>query len=207
MDISAVNQAYLTKLHQLPAKPPVAQAVEHAKPDDGEINALLGKKPWLTEPGLECIDSMEEYISFKKVDAHITLEIMKTHYEAFIDKLRNTRPELVNKNFSFTINDQGGLEVLDPDNVLSSEERSYLTEQLNLHEGLTANAASLQEIAKTLLQYGSNRENGTHSKLSNSGHVRLDFLKLLKSEDANKTLQEQILVCSGPRSSRISEQA
>nr|WP_314575154.1 hypothetical protein [uncultured Pseudomonas sp.] len=207
MDISTVNQASLIKLHQLPAKPLIAQAVEHAKPDDGEINTLLGEKPWLTEPGLECIDSVEEYISFKKMDAHISLGIMKIHYEAFIDRLSNTHPELANKNFSFTINDQGALEVLDPDNVLSSEERSYLKEQLNLHEGLTANAVSLQEIAKTLIQYGANRENGTYSKLSNNSHVRLDFLKLLKSEDANKALQEQISVRSGPRSSRISEQA
>lgn len=207
MDISAVNQAYLTKLHQLPAKPPIAHAVEDARPDDGEINALLSEKPWLTEPGLECIDSMEEYISFKKMSAHISLEIMKTHYEGFIDKLRITHPELANKNFSFTINSQGSLEVLDPENTLSSEDRDYLAEQFNLNEGLTANAVSLQEIAKTLIQYGSNRENGTHSELSNNGHARLDFLKLLKSEDANKTFQEQILVRSGPRSSRISEQA
>src|ERR1700712_4115107 len=128
MQISAINNPYLAKLHQLPSTKPAAEAIENLNSAGCEIDIALTEKPWLTEPGLECIDTMDEYISFKQMDAHISLGIMKAHHDAFIDKLRSTHPELANKSFSFTINDQGDFEIVDPENNLSSNDVEYLTQ-------------------------------------------------------------------------------
>ncbi|MFY1664698.1 hypothetical protein [Pseudomonas sp. Pseu.R1] len=204
MNISNVSSMHLASLDQSAGKRPVPDANESVKQEPQKIQPASAETPWLTEPGLECIDSMEEYISVKKTLACISLEIMKSQYESFIDKLRAERPELANKSFSFTINSQGNFEVSDPQGVLNSEEIECLTQQLNAHDGLKTQAMAISYIAKTLVKYDlSNPAQAPDGSIP----PRLDFQKILKSEDSYMNFHHQLFTPTALEVSRIFEKA
>lgn len=51
-------------------------------------------------------------------------------------KLKEHRPELSSKNFSFVLDADLNVQIEDPGNVLTEEDRQWLTEQLTSHDGM-----------------------------------------------------------------------
>jgi hypothetical protein len=68
------------------------------------------------------------YLNFR---AQLTLDDMQLEFDEFKDQLRVSLPELTGKNFGFTINEQGNLEITSPDGALTDREKMQLNAWIN----------------------------------------------------------------------------
>lgn len=192
MDIDLLSRGPLLRptdkekagLHQsLETRPPEPAVVEKEIKDD---------KPWLSEPNLENVESMEVYLSIKKIDAAVALEVAKSLYQDFREQLSEINPELASKHFGFTVDASGSFRILDPHNNLTQSEKVWLTEQLGELRGFKENLMAHME-ASTLLAKHDKAGFLSRYQLDNGKMDHLiDYSAVLTSEDMERAFNEQI---------------
>jgi hypothetical protein len=163
---------------------------------DKEIGVASGgvvddEKPWLAEPNLKAIKSMGEYLSFKKVEANIALELAKVAYTSFKNEIYNLRPELASKNFSFSLDATGNIRIIDTHGTLSNEEKTWLTDRFD-HRGLKSHLTDHFKTSELLAKYDKTGFSAGY-KLENMDLARItDYGKILESDDMEQTWKNQI---------------
>lgn len=166
--------------------------------------AVEDEQPWLAEPNMKNITSMADYLTLKRVDAAISLELANLAYTSFKNELYNLRPELASKNFSFGFDSSGNIQILDPQESLSTEERIWLTEQLK-HRGIEDHLVDHSSAMLALAKYDKTGFN-TLYKLEAADIARIvDYGKILESDDMEQTWKKQIDEGAERKPSLISE--
>ncbi|QSB21218.1 hypothetical protein JN403_10455 [Pseudomonas sp. 15A4] len=153
--------------------------------------AVEDEQPWLAEPNMKNITSMADYLSLKRIDAAISLELANLTYTSFKNELYNLRPELASKNFSVGVDSSGNVRILDPQESLSAEERIWLTEQLE-HRGIKDHLVDHSSAMSALAKYDKTGFNARY-KLEAADIARIvDYGKILESDDMEQTWKNQI---------------
>lgn len=202
-------------IHDLIKSPVVTQNKTYAqqKPVSGRSGKEIGvpsegvvdeEKPWLAEPNLKAIKSMGEYLSFKKVEANIALELAKFAYISFKNEIYNLRPELASKDFSFSLDATGNIRIIDTHGTLSNEEKTWLRARLD-HRGLKGHLTDHLKTSELLAKYEKTGF-GAGYKLENMELARIiDYGKILESDDMEQTWKNQIAERAEKRTPFISE--
>ncbi|TDV55879.1 hypothetical protein EC919_103426 [Pseudomonas graminis] len=161
------------------------------------------ERPWLAEPNLKAIKSMGEYLSFKKMEANIALELAKVAYTSFKNEIYNSRPELAAKDFSFSLDATGNIRIIDTHGTLSNEEKTWLIERID-HRGLKDHLTDHLKTSELLAKYEKTGFSAGY-KLENMDLARIiDYGKLLESDDMEQTWKNQISVRAEKRTPFIS---
>ena len=156
---------------------------------DGDVS---DEKPWLLEPHLKTVNTMEDYLSIKKVEAKIALELAKIEFAAFRKDLEKVKPELASKHFGFSISEEGSFTILDPRNNLSEAETDWLTEQLGQYRCLKGHLVSLLKISTTLAKYDKDNLGARYHLESGKLAKITDFGSVLSSENMAQAWTHQI---------------
>ena len=150
------------------------------------------EKPWLKEPGYTGIDNMRDYLSGLRIFAYLELQMMKWSYDSFDNDLAKENPELAEKNFGFSIDRSGRINILDPDESLSEEEVSCLTQRLEQCDGLQRGAREITQIIKLIAKYDK-AEFGQYQNLNPGALAEsLDYRAIFRSEDMAQTWRSQL---------------
>ena len=166
--------------------------------------AVKNEQPWLAEPNLKNITSMADYLSVKRIDAAISLELSKVAYTSFKNEIYNLRPELASKDFSFSLDAAGNIRIIDPHGSLSSEEKTWLTERLD-HRGLKDHLTDHSKTSELLAKYDKTGFSaGYKLEKPDLAHI-IDYGKILESDDMEQTWKNQISERAEKRIPFISE--
>jgi len=149
-------------------------------------------KPWLSEPNLKDVETMEDYLSIKKTEATISLKLAKDDYLRFREELAKTHPDLASKSFGFTVDAAGNFTILTPQNNLSQSEKSWLTEQLSQYRGLKVNLMAHVEASSLLAKHDKTGLLSRYQLDSDDIAHMIDYGAILRSDDIFRSLTEQI---------------
>ena len=185
---------------------PLKQADETPGSQDSPPRAVAveEEQPWLAEPNMKGIKSMAAYLSVKQVEASIALELAKVAYTSFKNEVYNLRPELASRNFSIGVDGNGNIQILDPRETLSTEERMWLTERLD-HRGLKGHLADHSSAMLALAKHDKTSFSGRYVLEAASLARIIDYAKILESDDMEQSWKNQITEGAVKKAPFISE--
>lgn len=125
----------LEQLHQrsTPAEAPATST----RKSFAETFYTRQEEPWTAEKnGWGSPMSREDYVRDQySLTAYSRTDLQET-YEKFLQELKFLDPELSEKNFSYTLDINADIKVLDPKNNLNDDELERLTDAMNKFKGL-----------------------------------------------------------------------
>lgn len=144
------------------------------------------EKPWLTEKGFENCRDREDYVLHKKRVMEIDLSLKQIRYTVFMKKLAETHPEIAEKNFGFTLDEDASIKIIDYNDSLTDSEKNVLTEAINDFEGMKAGLRSTARGLMALVDHDLKTFEGRYSlDIENFQNV-IDFGKLLSSSQESR---------------------
>lgn len=195
MEISAMmrNEGMLKKKE--PANRAAQARSAASGQDEPAINDVVGsEKPWLSDPGFEKLTSMSDYIASKKSFARMDLYMLNLKYDSFRNELSKNHPELAAKHFSFSFDETGSIKILDPENNLSDDEKSWLAQSLSAFQGFGDLVSNILETVKTLSMYTPKTDDrAPHSTPSTE---LMDYSAMLKNNKLDEIIQHQMTLQS-----------
>jgi len=152
----------------------------------------IDEKPWLSEPNLKNVETMDDYLLIKRTEAKLSLELAKIHYEAFRERLSKTHPELASKHFGFTVDASGNFTIVDPKNSLSQSEKAWLAKQLSEYRGLKENLMAHAEAATAVAKYDTTGILSRYQLANDEIGKLIDYGAVVKSDYMERAFEEQV---------------
>ncbi|MBA1232120.1 hypothetical protein G7013_20955 [Pseudomonas viridiflava] len=111
------------------------------------------KEPWLSEPVGSLITNREQYVAREKSFNAIDLRLMQISYDAYRKELLTTHPEVANKKFGFTLDENAALKIIDYDNSLNEADKAVLTASINNFQDLKSMVQANAKMLMTLVDH------------------------------------------------------
>lgn len=139
------------------------------------------KKSWLSimpeNFGEKVSMSKEKYLEHLKIFSTTELKIQQCLYSDIRNELGVFRPDLASKNFSYTLDDDATVKILDPDQSLEKNEIEYLTKLFNDRKRLGESVVNHARMAMALVD---------HDEETFGGKYKLDLLNIQNTLDYGK---------------------
>ncbi|RMT81998.1 hypothetical protein [Pseudomonas viridiflava] len=139
------------------------------------------KEPWLAEPASEMFNNHEHYVAYKKIFSAMELDLMRITYDAYRKELADTHPEIASKNFSFTLDEDASLKIIDYDNNLTETEKAILTESINKFQELKSMAQTNAKTIMDLVDHDHDNFGRRYNLNIDNFHRVIDYAKLINT--------------------------
>jgi len=136
----------------------------------------------------------DQYIDSMKRKSELQLRILRSDHDKFQRNLMSIRPDLAQKNFSFTLGDDAELMILDPNGTLSPGEKNLLTDTLNTKTDIKGIVQTHAKIMMTLVDHDTKTFQGQYKLSLLNIHNVIDYGKVIESRknDMNEGWTGQI---------------
>jgi len=124
----------------------------------------------------------EMYLENLKDFSNIELMVQECFYSKIRNNLGVYRPELAKKNFSYTLDDDATIKILDPDLTLDEGERRYLTNLFNEQRGFADSVIDHAKMAMAMVD---------HDDKAFGGKYKLDLLNIQHTLDYGKLVLQK----------------
>ncbi|KAA8696631.1 Uncharacterized protein ALO80_00706 [Pseudomonas caricapapayae] len=136
----------------------------------------------------------ERYLEYLNADAILMSRIQSSCYQKFRAELVDVRPDLAEKNFSYTIGDDAELKIIDLDDKLGTNEIKYLSDAINQKNQFKDAAVRHAKILMTLADHDTETFKGTYKLdlLNFQNIIDLGKIALSKKDDPSEIWINQI---------------
>ncbi|WP_110950114.1 hypothetical protein [Pseudomonas bohemica] len=170
----------------------MSENIQNAETAAAENDINVGK-PWLkNHPGLEGVKDMKDYLSTLHTIACLRLKTMKWSYDSFENDLAKDAPELAEKDFGFSIDSRGRINILDPGRNLTSDDQCSLRRRLEQCHSLERSARGFVELVNFIAKYDKSEFSPFQHLKPGSLAESFDYRAILRSEDMSEAWRSQI---------------
>ncbi len=130
----------------------------------------------------------EDYLIFTQQKANIALGNQESFLYHFKKQVLETRPDLAEKNFSFTLGDDAEIKILDSGKSLSDDDLKWLTRAINSDVDFKSSVRQGAKLIMSLVD---------HDPKNFSGKTNLTLLNFQDIVDLGKVLSDPIDITEG----------
>ncbi|WP_122668400.1 hypothetical protein [Pseudomonas viridiflava] len=130
----------------------------------------------------------EQYLTFASMEASIELSNQYSFFCYFKEQILDTRPDLAEKNFSFTLGDDAEIKILDSGKSLSDDDLKWLTRAINSDVDFKSSVRQGAKLIMSLVD---------HDPKNFSGKTNLTLLNFQDIVDLGKVLSHPIDITEG----------
>ena len=130
----------------------------------------------------------EDYLIFTQLKANIALDNQESFLYHFKKQVLETRPDLAEKNFSFTLGDDAEIKILDSGKSLSDDDLKWLTRAINSDVDFKSSVRQGAKLIMSLVD---------HDPKNFSGKTNLSLLNFQHIIDLGKVLSHPIDMTEG----------
>ncbi|MGN2409213.1 hypothetical protein ACTACD_26000 [Pseudomonas syringae] len=130
----------------------------------------------------------EDYLIFTQQKANIALGNQESFLYHFKKQVLETRPDLAEKNFSFTLGDDAEIKILDSGKSLSDDDLKWLTRAINSDVDFKSSVRQGAKLIMSLVD---------HDPKNFSGKTNLTLLNFQDIVDLGKVLSDPIDMTEG----------
>lgn len=164
-----------------------------SQPPQAADNSNSVEQSWIDEWNRKTELEPYRYISAEETSARLELGRIKRSLAWFREDLAITRPDLANKDFDFSLNEDGHIEILDRTGQLSDKDRADLARSLSEYRGFGSTVKNLAENLKQLVTRQRDNPVAQHALKGSTIGGYLDFSKILNSHDMLAEGKKQII--------------
>ncbi|XYQ83000.1 hypothetical protein ACTAB8_19605 [Pseudomonas syringae] len=130
----------------------------------------------------------EQYLTFARMEASIELSNQYSFFCYFKEQILDTRPDLAEKSFSFTLGDDAEIKILDSGKSLSDDDLKWLTRAINSDVDFKSSVRQGAKLIMSLVD---------HDPKNFSGKTNLSLLNFQHIIDLGKVLSHPIDMTEG----------
>ncbi|WP_122860408.1 hypothetical protein [Pseudomonas viridiflava] len=130
----------------------------------------------------------EQYLTFASMEASIELSNQYSFFCYFKEQILDARPDLAEKNFSFTLGDDAEIKILDSGKSLSDDDLKWLTRAINSDVDFKSSVRQGAKLIMSLVD---------HDPKNFSGKTNLTLLNFQDIIDLGKVISDPIDMTEG----------